>query len=92
MKAAGANKVIVSEPAAARREQVSEFSHAVINPFEESVEQRCSGLTEGRGIEVVFDCAGVPRALESAMNAIRFEGLYVMVAVWEQPVGILTML
>lgn len=87
LKAAGANKVIVSEPAAARRNQVAEFSQAVINPFEESVEKRCMDLTDGRGVEICFDCAGVPHALEGAMNAMRFESLYMMVAVWEQPVG-----
>lgn len=88
LKAAGANKVVVSEPASARRNQVAEFCQAVINPFEESVENRCEELTDGKGVEIVFDCAGVPRALEGAINAIRFEGLYVMVAVWEQPVSI----
>lgn len=87
LKAAGANKVLVSEPAATRRNQVAEFCNAVINPFEEDVEKRCMDLTDGKGAEIVFDCAGVPRALESAVNAMQFEGLYMMVAVWEQPVS-----
>lgn len=36
-------------------------------------------------MDVVFDCAGVPVALEAAFDAIRTEGLYVMIAVWERP-------
>lgn len=34
-----------------------------------------------------IDCAGVPAWLKSGMEAIREHGLYVMVAVWEQPVS-----
>ncbi|KXT17341.1 hypothetical protein AC579_3841 [Pseudocercospora musae] len=86
LKAVGAEKVFVSEPTVTRREQVREFCEEVINPFEEDVAEKVKGLTEGRGAEVVFDCAGVLPALESAMDALRFEGLYVMVAVWEKPI------
>ncbi|SMR47352.1 unnamed protein product [Zymoseptoria tritici ST99CH_3D1] len=88
LKAAGADRVIVSEPAALRREQVKNLSRGVINPIEESVEKKCLELTDGRGAEVVFDCAGVPAGLESAFDAIRFNGLYVMIAVWEKPLEI----
>ncbi|PPJ50939.1 hypothetical protein CBER1_06512 [Cercospora berteroae] len=88
LKAVGANRVILSEPAAARRKQVADLASATINPIEEDVAQRVQELTAGRGAEVVFDCAGVPVGLESAMNAIRYEGLYVMVAVWEKPMTI----
>lgn len=87
LKAAGAKNVIVSEPTALRREQVSHFCHTVINPSEENVPQRCSELTDDRGVEVVFDCAGAPRALPGALDALQFEGLYMMVAVWEQDVS-----
>jgi len=37
------------------------------------------------GVDVVFDCAGVPVGLEAAFDAIRSNGLYMMVAVWEKP-------
>jgi (R,R)-butanediol dehydrogenase/meso-butanediol dehydrogenase/diacetyl reductase len=87
LRAAGADTVITSEPAAARREQVTNLCSHVINPMEESVEQKCLEYTNGRAVEVVFDCAGVPVGLESAFDAIRFNGLYVMVAVWEKPVS-----
>lgn len=87
LKAAGANSVVVSEPAAARKIQVAEYASAVIDPSKESVVERSRKLTEGRGMEVVFDCAGVAKATEAAVGAMRFEGLYVMVAVWEGPVS-----
>jgi (R,R)-butanediol dehydrogenase/meso-butanediol dehydrogenase/diacetyl reductase len=87
LRAAGADRVITSEPAAVRREQVKSLCRGVINPLEENVEKRCLELTDGKGAEIVFDCAGVPAGLESAFDAIRHNGLYVMVAVWEKPVS-----
>ena len=79
----GATNIIVSEPAKIRREQVSEFAQTVINPVNEKVGDRCRELTQGVGVDVVFDCAGVPIGLEAAFDAIRHNGLYMMVAVWE---------
>lgn len=87
LKAMGANRVIISEPTATRRKQVKEFCVAVVNPFEEQVADRVRELTAGRGAEIVFDCAGVPAGLESGLDALRFNGLYVMVAVFEKPVS-----
>lgn len=89
LKALGAERVVVSEPTGTRRGQVSEFASAVINPIEKDVAERVKELTGGRGASVVFDCAGVPAGLKSGMEAISEHGLYVMVAVWEQPVSVL---
>lgn len=83
LKAHGATNVIVSEPAKIRREQVSEFAKTVINPIHENVADRCHEMTGGVGVDVVFDCAGVPVGLEAAFSSIRYHGLYMMVAVWE---------
>ena len=90
LKALGAERVIVSEPTETRRQQVKDFASATLNPIEENVAERVAVLTEGRGVEVVFDCAGVPAGLKSGMEAIREHGLYVMVAVWEQPVSLIS--
>lgn len=85
LKAHGATKIIVSEPTSRRREQVAEFAHTVVNPVKENVGERCRELTDGEGVDVVFDCAGVPVGLEAGFDAIRSNGLYIMVAVWEKP-------
>ena len=79
LKAHGATKVIVSEPALIRREQVSEVCQAVINPVNENVGEKCRELTDEIGVDVVFDCAGVPAGLTAGLDAIRFEGLYMNV-------------
>lgn len=83
LKAHGATNIIVSEPAVIRRELVSELVQAVINPIKENVGEKCRELTDGSGVDVVFDCAGIPIGLEAGFDAIRFEGLYMNVAVWE---------
>lgn len=85
LKAQDAKQIIVSEPTQTRRKQVSEFASAVLNPIEEDVAQKCLDLTNGVGVDVVFDCAGVPAGLETGFAAIRYEGLYMMIAVWEKP-------
>lgn len=92
LKAVGANKVIVSEPTETRRKQVAEFASTVLNPITDNIAQRCMELTDGTGVEILFDCAGVPAGLNAGFDALRFEGLYVMVAVWEKPVSLFTIL
>ena len=79
LRAHGATNIIVSEPTKVRREQVSEFAQAVINPIGENVGDRCRDLTGGQGVDVVFDCAGVPAGLESGFDALRSQGLYMNV-------------
>ena len=88
LKAQGANKVIVSEPTEARRKQIAEFAASVLNPITEDVGQKCQDLTGGVGVEVVFDCAGVPAGLEAGFDALKYEGMYMMIAVWEKPLVI----
>ena len=83
LKAHGATNVFVSEPALMRREQASEFAQAVIDPTKEKVGDKCRELAGADGVDVVFDCAGVPVGLEAGFDAIRSNGLYMMVAVWE---------
>jgi threonine dehydrogenase-like Zn-dependent dehydrogenase len=86
LKARKPGRIFVSEPTLTRRKQISQFVDHALNPMEEDVGKRCVELTEGRGVDVIFDCAGVSPALEAGMAAIRANGLYVMVAVWEKPV------
>lgn len=86
LRAQGVGKVFVSEPTVKRREHAVEICHAVIDPAKEDVGERCRSLTDGAGVGVVFDCAGVQVGLEAGMDALRFGGVYVNVAGWETPV------
>jgi len=86
LMAHGVTKIIVSEPATIRRKQVADLAQAVIDPTKEDVSDRCRELTNGRGVDVVFDCAGVPVGLDAGLASLAYEGVYIMVAVWEKPV------
>ncbi|KAF2093006.1 GroES-like protein [Rhizodiscina lignyota] len=88
LRAHGASNITVSEPASIRREQVAEFAKNVINPINENVGDVCRSFTNGKGVDVVFDCAGVPIALEAGFDALGFGGLFIEVAVWEKPMTI----
>lgn len=86
LKAHGNANIFVSEPAAIRRETLSPMVKQVINPMKVGVGDTCRSGTGGLGVDVVFDCAGVPAGLEAGIDALRFGGLYVNVALWEKPV------
>ena len=84
-RAAGAARVLVSEPAAGRAEAVLALgADEVINPNEEDVVARLVELSGGLGPAVIFDCAGFKNTLDQAFGAARRDGQVVLVAVpWE---------
>ena len=84
--AAGASAVYVSEPAPERGRVALELgADAVINPLEQDLQTEIDALTEGRGPNIVFDCAGFPSTLDQAFNIVRHTGQVVLVAVpWEE--------
>jgi (R,R)-butanediol dehydrogenase/meso-butanediol dehydrogenase/diacetyl reductase len=88
-RAAGA-QVIVSEPAPGRSEAAMAVgAMTVIDPFEQDPVERMVELTNGRGPNVVFDCAGLKNTLQQAFDAVRREGQVVLVAVPWEPLPLL---
>ena len=88
LRAQGVGKVFVSEPTAKRRKYAAEIADAAIDPVKESVGEKCRSLTAGKGVDVVFDCAGVDAGLKGGIDALIFGGIYVNVAGWEMPVPV----
>ena len=88
LKASGVGTVIVSEPTVKRQEQTAQFVDVVLNPRVVSVGDKCRELTDGKGIDVVFDCAGIMPGLMDGMDALRRGGTYVNVAGWDTEVGV----
>jgi len=84
LKAQGSESIIVAEVASRRKEFAKSFgaSH-ILDPSKEDVVARCRELTGGQGVDVVYDCAGVQVALDSACEALRVRGTLVNVAIWE---------
>jgi threonine dehydrogenase-like Zn-dependent dehydrogenase len=83
----GVDKVFVSEPTVTRRKQNAEFADEVFNPIEQKVGEKCRSLTGGRGVDIVFDAAGIAAGMKDGMDALKQRGTYVNVAAWETPVS-----
>jgi (R,R)-butanediol dehydrogenase/meso-butanediol dehydrogenase/diacetyl reductase len=84
-RAAGARKIIVSEPSATRRDTALQLgADAVVNPSNEDVISSIVNLAEGDGPHVVFECAAAPSTLDAALNMVRKKGSVMLVALaWE---------
>ncbi|KAJ9611290.1 putative diacetyl reductase [(R)-acetoin forming] 2 [Cladophialophora chaetospira] len=87
LRAHEVGKIFLSEPTETRREQNKESVDRIIDPRTEKVGNICRESTGGKGVDVVFDCAGVQVALEAGFDAIRHSGVFVNIAVWEKPVS-----
>ena len=86
--ALGSGPFIVSEPSSVRRQQTQGLARKAIDPLTSNVGSECRGLTNGLGVDVVFDCAGVSAGLIAGLDAVNIHGTYVNVAGWEKPVSI----
>ncbi|RDX52373.1 alcohol dehydrogenase GroES domain protein [Lentinus brumalis] len=82
----GAAWIAVSEPALKRRDLAERHgADTVYDPAVASadVPMAIREITGDRGADVVFDCAGTQRTLDTAFQAVRPRGNVVNVAVWE---------
>jgi (R,R)-butanediol dehydrogenase/meso-butanediol dehydrogenase/diacetyl reductase len=83
LRAAGAGKVIVVEPAAARKVKAEGAgADIVLDPTQTDVPDAIRDLTRGAGVDVAFECAGIDAVLASAIGSVRPGGTVVNVAIW----------
>jgi len=85
LRSFGVKKIIVSEPTETRRKQTGKIVESVIDPKSESVGDKCREMTAGNGVDVAFDCAGVQKGLDAALDALAHNGTWVNVSIWETP-------
>ncbi|KAH6963035.1 chaperonin 10-like protein [Fusarium avenaceum] len=87
LRAKNVSEIIVSEVAASRQNFSTQFGATrVVNPIEENLKDVVLGLTDGKGADVVFDCAGVPASIKSACEVVKTKGTVVNVAIWEKEI------
>ncbi|CAA7266297.1 unnamed protein product [Cyclocybe aegerita] len=79
--------IIVSEPAKIRRELALKHSatlaldpSSLSTPVVDAVLQ----ATHDIGVDVAFDAAAVPSAVDAALLSVRPHGLFVLVGIWEE--------
>lgn len=89
LAAQGVQKIIISEPAEARRDVLRQLgANLVFSPMETDIITKVKELSGGWGAHVAFDCAGLEMTLNTAFAAVRPRGTIVNVAVWIAPVPI----
>lgn len=83
LKAIGV-KVVISEISGLRREKALESGVAdlAVNPNEEDVVEKVREFTGGKGADVGFECTSVPVVLDTLMDAVRPQGVVVIVSIW----------
>ncbi|KAF3915501.1 hypothetical protein ABW21_db0202584 [Orbilia brochopaga] len=95
--AQGSRRILVSEVSPQRIKHALDIAGAhpdveiiVLDPTQVDVVARAKEIcTPGiNGPDVVYDCAGVQKSIETAIAAVRKGGLVCNVAVWEKPASI----
>ena len=80
-KAAGASKVVVSEPSSVRREAaLSLGADVVIDSSDPDISKTIISATDNAGPDVVFECAAAPSTLDLALDVVRRDGNVTLVA------------
>ncbi|MFC0560901.1 2,3-butanediol dehydrogenase [Halalkalibacter alkalisediminis] len=88
-KAAGATKVIVVEVSPERQDFAKKVgADVVINPLEVDAIEEIRSHTNGLGVDVSFEVAGIQPTIEMAIQATKPEGNVVNISIWEKPAEI----
>lgn len=86
LKGHKASKIVVSEPAVARRLLAEKLKVETFDPTGKSVDECIAALKalspNGRGFHHTFDCSGVPATFEASIKCLRIRGTATNVAVW----------
>ncbi|HZQ36392.1 MAG TPA: alcohol dehydrogenase catalytic domain-containing protein [Dehalococcoidia bacterium] len=86
LRQAGVERIIISEPAAGRRERARKLGVAgALDPSSENVGAVLKELTGGRGADLAFECVGIAASLDSCFAATRRGGRIVIAGVFQQP-------
>ncbi len=84
-KAAGASKVIVSEPSAFRRKVARKLgADLVLNPLETDLFEKIADFTSGQMAGVIFECSGSVAAFRQIPQVIGLFGKIMQVGIFEQ--------
>jgi threonine dehydrogenase-like Zn-dependent dehydrogenase len=74
--------IILSEVSSSRQRFARDFgAHHVLNPTLDDIVAKSRDLSGADGVDIVFDCAGVPANITTACKAVRARGTVVNVAI-----------
>jgi len=78
-KARGATKIIIGDILDKRLEKAAELGGITVNTSREDFGAKVMELTDGRGADVIIDCAGFSSTVQAAAKAAKFAGVIVLV-------------
>ena len=80
LRSAGAGLIIVSEPIPKRAELARKLgADFVFNPLTvPDLKEKVMELTDGKGVDYVFECSGVTSAFKSATRLLKIGGQIVI--------------
>ncbi|USK48003.1 2,3-butanediol dehydrogenase [Bacillus sp. CMF12] len=88
-KAAGASKIVAVEVSPERRDFAKQAgADLVIDPLERDPIQAIKEFTDGFGVDVAFEVAGIEAAIHTAIESTKPEGNVVNISIWEKPASI----
>lgn len=79
VKARGATKIIIGDVIDKRLEKAAELGGITVNTAREDFADRVMELTEGRGADVILDCAGFSATVHQGLRAAKLGGTVVLV-------------
>lgn len=86
LKSHGWRNLCVSEPSTIRRARAQQYSDLVIDPICEKGSDRVLSFTGGKGVDVVFDCAGIQAGMDAGCASLALYGVYQNLARWTNAV------
>ncbi|WP_305093007.1 2,3-butanediol dehydrogenase [Prescottella sp. R16] len=92
LRAGGVDRILLSEPSPTRRAVAQALGFDVIDPAVQDPAAAVAERTAGVGADVVFECAGVAAAVQTALGAVRARGSVVLLATYKEPVPLATYL
>jgi (R,R)-butanediol dehydrogenase/meso-butanediol dehydrogenase/diacetyl reductase len=79
----GGTRVTAIDPVPSKRELALKMgAQNVIDPYNENLVERVKEITGGRGFDVIFDAAGVPKAAPPLLDCMAYRGTLVYFAVF----------
>ncbi|KAK6464928.1 polyol dehydrogenase [Scheffersomyces coipomensis] len=86
LKGNNVGKIVLSEPALARRQLAERLGVTVHDPSGKSIEENIKELKAlspgGYGFNFSYDCSGVPATYQTSVRALNIRGVATNVAVW----------
>ncbi|WP_328858123.1 2,3-butanediol dehydrogenase [Williamsia herbipolensis] len=85
LRGKGLEDIRVVEPSATRRAAIEALGATTLDPTAVDVPALVADATDGRGVDAVYDAAGVAPAIESALACVGARKPMVSVAIYEKP-------